>query len=605
MATIEEIDAEIARRERLSAIDAEIARRTQQPQQEPTSLQQAGQALAQAPANQLGVLENIAAIASGAIAEPIAGVAGLTQAINPFADPGAGAQAVQGVREALTFQPRTEAGQAQQQVLGQGAQAVSEFVNRNVLAPNLASLPFVGSENAAERFEAIAQGGTGAAGQAVLEATDSPLLATLTEILPTAGAEIIGGKKALSSVRNPRLAARNIIAKEIEDGNINAGNIAKTLDAQGELITNPNLKKAIKLMGDSDAAYSSAINFEKMNDATRFQVNKMLDTIQSNKSSGDPTQIMENRPANIIGRSLANRVKKLDSIKKEASSSIGKIINSDVGQKQINTNSIRDNFINALRESDIDVGLDADGNLIADTSRTLANTGEVLSDAKLNNILKRLQSGNMTAKDAHKLKRNVRELVSFDATAPGAVKVSAEIENTIKGLSSELNDEIGVISSAYKRANQKFSDSIDTLKEVDRMLGKRLMVGDELAENKLGALSKRIGTNLASREDVLAMVDSLDTSLNKRKVFPKDNIKQQVATLADLEKIFKVEGEQSPFGFQSRIAQGLTEGAQLATGAPASTQLIDAAITKFRSMNKLEFDDKMKALRALSKKRGK
>jgi hypothetical protein len=407
-----------------------------------------------------------------------------------------------------------------------------------------------------------------------------------------------------SRLKSPKMK-RLAIAQEIEAGNVNAGNIAKTLDVDGKLITNPNLKKAIKLMGDSDAAYSSAINFEKMNDATRFQVNKMLDTIQSNKSSGDPTQIMENRPANIIGRSLANRVKKLDSIKKEASSSIGKIINSDVGQKQINTNSIRDNFINALRESDIDVGLDADGNLIADTSRTLANTGEVLSDAKLNNILKRLQSGNMTAKDAHKLKRNVRELVSFDATAPGAVKVSAEIENTIKGLSSELNDEIGVISSAYKRANQKFSDSIDTLKEVDRMLGKRLMIGDELAENKLGALSKRIGTNLASREDVLAMVDSLDTSLNKRKVFPKDNIKQQVATLADLEKIFKVEGEQSPFGFQSRIAQGLTEGAQLATGAPASTQLIDAAITKFRSMNKLEFDDKMKALRALSKKRGK
>ena len=195
----------------------------------------------------------------------------------------------------------------------------------------------------------------------------------------------------------------------------------------------------------------------------------------------------------------------------------------------------------------------------------------------------------MKAKDAHKLKRNIRELVSFDATAPGAARVSDEIGNTIKSLSSELNNEIGVVSTAYKRANQKFSDSIDTLKEVDRMLGKRLMIGDELAESKLGALAKRIGTNLASREDVLSMVDGLDSALNKRGIRPKDNIKQQVATLADLEKIFKVEGEQSPFGFQSRIAQGLTEGAQLATGAPAQTQLIDAAINKFRSMNKLEF----------------
>ena len=604
MATIEEIDAEIARRERLSAIDAEIARRAQQPQQEPTSLQQAGQALAQAPANQLGVLENVAAIASGAIAEPVAGIAGVAQAINPFADPGAGVEAVQGVREALTFQPRTEAGQAQQQALGQGAQAVSEFVNRNVLAPNLASLPFVSSENAAERFEAIAQGGTGAAGQAVLESTGSPLLATLTEILPTASAEIIGGAKALKSVRNSRIMARNVIAKEIEAGNINAGNIAKTLDAQGELITNPSLKKAIQLMGDDDSAYSAAINFEKMNDATRSQVNKMLDVVKGNKVSGDPTQIIENRPVNVIGQSLANRVKKLDSIKKKASSDVGKIINSDIGQKQINTTNARNNFVNALRESDIDVGFDADGNLIADTSRTLANTGEVLSDAKLNNVLKRLQSGNMTAKDAHRLKRNVRELVSFDAAAPGAARVSAEIENTVKNLGTDLNAEISNVSPAYKRANQKFSDSIDVLKEVDRMLGKRLMVGDELAESKLGALSKRIGTNLASREDVIAMVEGVDSALNKRGIRPKDNIKQQVAALADLEKIFKVESEQAPFGFQARIAEGAGEAA-LSGGASLQRDAVMGIINKFRSMNKLEFDDKMKALRALSKKRGK
>ncbi len=406
-----------------------------------------------------------------------------------------------------------------------------------------------------------------------------------------------------SRLKSPKMK-RLAIAQEIEAGNVNAGNIAKTLDAQGDLITNPNLKKAIKLMGDDDSAYSAAINFEKMNDATRSQVNKMLDVIRDNKKSGDPTQIIENRPVNVIGQSLANRVKKLDNIKKKASSDVGKIINSDVGQKQINANNARDNFINALRESDIDVGFDTNGNLIADTSRTLANTGEVLSDVKLNNVLKRLQSGNMTAKDAHRLKRNVRELVSFDATAPGAAKVSKEIENTVKNLATDLNAEIGNISPEYKRANQKFSDSIDVLKEVDRMLGKRLMVGDELAESRLGALSKRIGTNLASREDVIAMVEGVDSALNKRGIRPKDNIKQQVAALADLEKIFKVESEQAPFGFQARIAEGAGEAA-LSGGASLQRDAVMGIINKFRSMNKLEFDDKMKALRALSKKRGK
>ena len=65
-------------------------------QQEPSLGQQA-----------LGGLENVASIASGIVAEPIAGLAGVAQSLNPFAEQGAGAQAVEGVRSALTFQPST------------------------------------------------------------------------------------------------------------------------------------------------------------------------------------------------------------------------------------------------------------------------------------------------------------------------------------------------------------------------------------------------------------------------------------------------------------------------------------------------------------------
>ena len=58
------------------------------------------------------VAEPIATLVTGAIAEPIAGLAGIAQAINPFAEPGAGVRAIEATREALTFQPRTEAGKA-------------------------------------------------------------------------------------------------------------------------------------------------------------------------------------------------------------------------------------------------------------------------------------------------------------------------------------------------------------------------------------------------------------------------------------------------------------------------------------------------------------
>ena len=60
-------------------------------------------------------------MATGALAEPVAGLAGIAQSINPMADAGAGANAVARTREALTYQPRSESGQA-------GLQQVGNFV---------------------------------------------------------------------------------------------------------------------------------------------------------------------------------------------------------------------------------------------------------------------------------------------------------------------------------------------------------------------------------------------------------------------------------------------------------------------------------------------
>lgn len=402
------------------------------------------------------------------------------------------------------------------------------------------------------------------------------------------------------SIRNP-LKARRILADRIKAGDIDTGTIAKTLDADGKLIKNPNVKKAIKLMGDEDAAYSTAINFEKMNPATKRQINKMLDMIESNKISGDPLDIMKNRPANVVGESIAKRVNKLNSIKQNASKRIGEIVNGDVGKQAVDVRNARDEFINALDQADIIVDINDAGNVVADTSRTLTNIEEVINPKRLNSILDRIDSGNLTASEAHKLKRNLREMVSYDPAKPGSVKVSAEIESAIKKLSNALGESISEISPDYKRANQIMSESLDALKKADSALGNKLMIGDELAESKFGALSKRIGTNLASREQVLDLVKSVDSALAKRGASFGDDIERQVAALADLEKIFKVESAQAPFGFTSRIAQGAAEG--IATGGTGgiTRDALDFALDKFRGMSKMDFEDRMKALRALSK----
>ena len=66
----------------------------------------------------LGAPEAALSILSGFVAEPVAGIAGLGPTIFG-GDPEAGARTVESVREALTFQPRTQAGQQQLQAAAQ------------------------------------------------------------------------------------------------------------------------------------------------------------------------------------------------------------------------------------------------------------------------------------------------------------------------------------------------------------------------------------------------------------------------------------------------------------------------------------------------------
>jgi len=430
----------------------------------------------------------------------------------------------------------------------------------------------------------------------------------LSVLPPISGATTLGGglRVPLGGIKSrvpkiPKSKARQIrgvLSDEIKAGNVNAGNIAKTLDADGSLINNPRTKAAIRLLGDGDEAYSMAINFEKMNSATRTEVGKMLNSVQANKLSGDPKFINRNRPANVIGESIAKSAARLDDIKKGSGRLLGRIMELEDGKKTVNTAPAREAFIAALDEADIKVVTNDKGFLVADTTRTLTNIDEVIKGNKLNNVLSRVQAGKMSAKEAHKIKRNIRELVSFDPSAPGAVKVSVEIESAIKKLASDLGDSISEVSKPYAKQNKVFSESIDALKKADKALGKSLMIGDDLAEAKFGALSKRIATNLASKEQVLDMVNSLEEALITHGKGSNVDIERLVQTAGFVEDIFKLEPQQARFGLQARIAKGALETAT--TGTPG-IQLARGAIDAAAKLSKLDFNDKMKALRILAK----
>jgi len=133
------------------------------------------------------VLEPTASLVTGALAEPIAGLAGIAQTLNPFASKGAGARAVEATRNALTYSPKTQNGQSGLETVGDVVAPIAETIS--------------GAENYL--------------GDKTLEATGSPALASAAKTIPTLGLELVGmasGKGAVSSAGK--------IKKGVEEGKL-------------------------------------------------------------------------------------------------------------------------------------------------------------------------------------------------------------------------------------------------------------------------------------------------------------------------------------------------------------------------------------------------
>lgn len=169
----------------------------------------------------LGVAENIGSLVSGAVAEPIAGLAGIAQSLNPFADKGAGAEAVKATRDVLTFKPKSETGQDQQESLAE------------TLAPVGKAL------SSAEKF----------LGDNTLELTGSPALASIAHSLPTAALEAIGikGARKATAIKEPsgRLIKKTLIESTPDINKIKSASraIFNELDESGVSVKQSALKR--------------------------------------------------------------------------------------------------------------------------------------------------------------------------------------------------------------------------------------------------------------------------------------------------------------------------------------------------------------------------
>ena len=179
MPTIEEIDAEIAKRQRLADIDALIAEK------------QGG--ISDAIFEPVGV---IGANLAGFVGSGLSGIAELIRT----GDLDSAANAVKAVQQGVSerFAPQTEAGKAGLETVGGAIQAVDENIIRPAVAgtAGLAQLAInpTDLEGAKQTVRSIKQVGLGkSAGRQAFDVTGSPAIATAFETAPILLEEAVGG----------------------------------------------------------------------------------------------------------------------------------------------------------------------------------------------------------------------------------------------------------------------------------------------------------------------------------------------------------------------------------------------------------------------------
>lgn len=233
-----------------------------------------------------GIGEAALSVGSSALAEPLAGLAGI--ASMPFRGAQAG-DTVETVRNALTYEPRTAPGQ-------QTMQSVGEFL-----------------QPAGEALQSVEQG----LGDAAYSATGSPALAAGATALPTAALELIGaGLGGRASRNSARQAAVNQIPQDLES---RAVADLRALENSGAVDTSYNsvMRNTENAVPAGDATVISPEqaqrNMERRAAFNRFDIEPteaqhtrdrqlFMDQQERNKAGGVVSQRLEEQDAAIMSR---------------------------------------------------------------------------------------------------------------------------------------------------------------------------------------------------------------------------------------------------------------------------------------------------------------
>jgi hypothetical protein len=314
--------------------------------------------------------------------------------------------------------------------------------------------------------------------------------------------------------------------------------------------------------------------------ADKKQVLKMATTIDRGES--DFLASRYNRPSDVVGQSLSDRIDYIKSVNKKAGVDVDKAVKSL--PESVDPTAPFESTLSSL----VDMGVKFDNDQVPSFKGSEVQ-GFAADERIIKNVVERMNEIN-TAKDLHNLKKYIYNSVYAGKRSEGGLQ--PKTERVLKDFARGINETLGEASPDYRAANTVYSETIDALDELQSAAGKSINLFGEGAEKSLGTSVRGLLSNNKTRVELENQINNIDSVAKKYGGNFQDDIRAQTAIVDELEKIYQTQGKTSLGGEVGKQAQEIiNKGVR---GA-----LTDKAFSMISKSEKQRRQDSLKALKKL------
>lgn len=348
------------------------------------------------------------------------------------------------------------------------------------------------------------------------------------------------------------------VTQDMAQGNADEGLMTAISSGAPKIQKDKNAVEAIK-QGFDDGVVAA---IKGTTDANKAKMREMVKI--SRKGKKNATYSASNRPWDVVGDSLAQRVRFVKKVNQEAGKKLDDVARKLKGDKA-NFERPKAGFMSQLDDMGIKVndqdGLDFVGSDIE---------GVAGAERAIKQIYARVGRKNMDdAYEMHRLKRFIDEQVTYGKATEG---LSGRAERAIKSLRAGIDESLDDTFPVYDQANTQYAESIGALNAFQDSAGGKVNLFGENSGKALGTSSRRLLSNAQSRVNMMDAMKQLDDVGIKYGADFEDDIMTQAIFADELDAIFGPSARTSLAGEQ---AKGTRKGLEMATGRRG---MIDFAI---------------------------